>query len=69
MEKSYKEAKVNIKKALDERGVSAYELAKRLGVEQSDVSKLLNKRKNPTLRTLNKIGKAIGCKVSDLIEQ
>ena len=68
MRKNYKEAKVNILKILKAKKISQYELAKRLNVPSDYVTRIIQ-RKNPTIKTLNKVGKAIGCKVCDMIEQ
>ena len=59
---------VNRIAAVRERlGISQQELARRLKVRQSTVSRMEQKRANLTLGTLRKIAKALGCSVHQLI--
>lgn len=64
-----KPAKFRLKKVLKEKDVSQYELAKRLGVHTNNVSRMVKPGYNPTLKTLNKLADALGCKVTDFIEE
>jgi DNA-binding XRE family transcriptional regulator len=48
-------------------GITQKELARRLKVRQSTVSRMEHKNANLTLATLRKIAKALGCSVHQLI--
>ncbi len=64
----YKEAKFDLKTTLKEHNLTQYKLAKIMGVDSNQISVWVKKNHNPTLKTLNKIAKAIGCKVPDLLD-
>lgn len=64
-----KKARLKIRKALEERGVSQYELAKRLGLQTQHITKMVKPEFNPTFKTLTRIAEAVGCSVSDLIDE
>lgn len=64
-----KRPKLKIKSALKERGVSQYELARRLGLQTQHITKMVKITYNPTFYTLVRIAEAIDCKVRDLIEE
>lgn len=57
-----------IKEVAKENGTTITEVANKLGVLQPAISRTIN---NPriTLEDLEKIAKAIGCKVSDFMEE
>ena len=50
------------------KGITLQDLADKLGVARSTLANTLTK-KNPTLETLEKIAKALGVKVSDLLDE
>ncbi|MBP3663646.1 MAG: helix-turn-helix transcriptional regulator [Tyzzerella sp.] len=50
------------------KGITLQDLADKLGVARSTLANTLTK-KNPTLETLEKISKALGVKVSDLLDE
>lgn len=50
------------------KGITLQKLADKLGVARSTLANTLTK-KNPTLETLEKISKALGVKVSDLLDE
>lgn len=58
---------LRIKELLKEKGVTAKQLAEKLGKSESSVS-LTIKNGNPTADTLEKIAVALGCDVSELFE-
>ena len=55
-------------KLLKERNMTAYRLAKESGVSRGQLSDLINgKKPNPSINTVIKIAKVLGCKVDDII--
>src|SRR3989344_2788828 len=50
----------NLKHLREERGVSQNELVRRMGGDRAYVSAIENGKKNPTLRTTEKLAKALG---------
>ena len=56
-----------IKDVLREKGVTQKDLASRLGISEPVVSVMVGG--NPTLQTLNDIAKALGVRVSELIDE
>lgn len=58
---------MRIKEVLKEKGVTAKELADRLGVTQPSISFAING--NPTVETLERIAAALGVQVTDLFEK
>lgn len=64
-----KEPRLILEKVLKAKGMSKYEFSKRLGVATSNSAKYFKKDFNPTLKTLTKWSKILGCKISDLIEE
>jgi len=62
-------AKLKIKAALQERGISQYQLAQLLGLQTQHITKMVKANYNPTFKTLVKVSEAIGCKVKDLIDE
>lgn len=69
MAKQYKTPKLRIRKALDEHGISGYELAKRLGKSGHQITRMFKPDYNPKWSSLVEIANAIDCPVSDLYEQ
>lgn len=66
MAKKYKVATQQIVKTMEKHGVTQYRLSKILGIRTDMVNRMVHS-KNPTLKTLNKLAKAIDCRVSELI--
>ena len=58
----------NIRKALEIKGITSNELAKKIDVSATYISYLLNNKRNAGIKTLEKIAKVLGCKVSDLFD-
>lgn len=56
-----------IKKIMDEKNITAYELSKRSGISQSTFSNLINRGNDPSLETLKNICNGLGIKMSDLM--
>jgi len=59
--------KNHIAEMRDQAGMSQKELARRLDVRQSTVSRMERENANLTLATLKKVAKALGCNVHQLI--
>ena len=58
---------MRVKELLKEKGMTAKELAKKMGVSEGALSKSLSG--NPTLDKLNEISSALGVPISELFEQ
>lgn len=57
-----------LREALKKKRVTVYQLAKRLGIRYEHAFRLC-RVKNPTLKTMNRLAAAIGCRVRDLIKE
>lgn len=57
-----------IKTIRQEKGLSQYELAKRADISQSFLSYIEKGEKSPTVRTLEKITKAVEIPLEELVE-
>lgn len=57
-----------IKKLRLAKGLSQSQVAKELGADKSFMSNLENGRKNPTLKTLIKLAKALGVTMDQLMK-
>lgn len=67
---SYRLLTAQLRKVAKEQGdTSGYAIAKRTGLTEPTISKLLNGRTQPGLKTLLLIRKAYGCTIDDLIEE
>lgn len=64
-----KEGKLKIKEILKEKDISQYELAKRLQIPSHHVTNMVKPSFNPTFKTLQKISKALECKIKELIDE
>ena len=60
--------KLRVTECCKTKGITLQKLADKLGVARSTLANTLTK-KNPTLETLEKISKALGVKVSDLLDE
>lgn len=58
----------NISKIRKEKGLSQEELALRAGIDKSYISHVENGLKNITCYKLNQIAKALGVKITELLE-
>lgn len=67
---------LNIKKAIDERGLLVKDVAKRMGITPTALSQQINGKiykgrrvaSNPSVEVLTRIADAIGCDVVELFE-
>ena len=59
---------VKIKAIRERRGLTQEQLAEKAGIGRSYLARLETARQDPTLSTLEKIAKALGVKISKLIE-
>ena len=57
---------LNIKRVLKERGLTATQIAERMGVTNVALSQHMNG--NPSVQTLERIAQAIGCDVAELFD-
>lgn len=62
-------AKLILGEVLKKRKLSKRQFAKRLGAHYHSVFQFFRPGYNPTLKTLERWAKAIGCKVRDLIRE
>jgi DNA-binding Xre family transcriptional regulator len=62
-------AKLDLESALKKAGLSKRKFAQELGIAYHNVFRLFHKDANPTLSTMNKWAKILGCKVRDLIKE
>ncbi|MCR4800374.1 MAG: helix-turn-helix domain-containing protein [Bacteroidales bacterium] len=60
---------LRVKELLKERGLTAKELAKQLGIAEASLSMQIKNGANPTLSSLEKIAKALDVPVYDLFEK
>jgi transcriptional regulator with XRE-family HTH domain len=63
-----KKPRLKIKKVLEQHKMSQYQLAERMGLQTQHITKMVRETYNPQFNTLIRIAEAIGCNVSDLIE-
>ncbi len=59
--------KIDVVKALNDRGYNSYKLKKNKALSQGTIAKLKNKG-NVTLETLNAVCVMLKCQISDIIE-
>lgn len=58
---------MRFKETLEKYGITQMELADRLGINRVSVSRLLSEKNDIRLSTIEKIAKAIGCNISELV--
>jgi transcriptional regulator with XRE-family HTH domain len=58
---------LNIKTAIAMRGLTATQVAKRMGISTSTLSAMINE--NPTLSSLERIAEALRCDVAELFDR
>lgn len=61
--------RVHIERVLKKKGISHRRLAKLLGKEPKNISRLFRDGYNPRFNTLIEIARVVGCRVRDLIEE
>lgn len=59
----------NVRALRQEAGLSQAELADRVGVSQTWISRLELGQGNPTLSTLNRLAEAFDVRIADLLEE
>lgn len=59
----------NVEKLLKKRGLKQYELAKLADCSPSTISDLIKGKKMPRVRALERIAKALNCKMEDLFKE
>ena len=58
-----------VAQAREEKGFSQRDLSKSSGVMQAEISKIEQGKGNPTISTLQKLSKSLGCPITSLIMQ
>ena len=67
-EQNYLEAfAYNLDYIMKDEGINKSELAKRRNIGKSTISKYLNAKKMPTIKTISNICYALGCEFEDII--
>lgn len=61
--------RTNVRKIMDANGVTMTELAARVGTSRPGVSRILSGEDNVTLPRADRIAKALGCKLTDLLTE
>lgn len=62
-------AKLNLAAILKRKRISKRKFAQMLGISYHNVFRLFHEGQNPTLSTMTKWAKLLGCKVRDLIKE
>ena len=60
---------LRVKELLKEQGITAKELASRIGITEGAISQSIKEGANPSLQTLTKIATALNVPISELFEQ
>lgn len=58
----------NVRRIREEKGMTQIELCRKLEVDRAYMSNIENGKKNPTLATIEKIAKALGVSLDELIK-
>lgn len=67
-EEAVAQAAIVIAQCLERCGMSQRELAQRLGISEGRISQILSAESNPTVKTLARVGRALGCRLQlDLV--
>ena len=67
-EQNYLEAfAYNLDYIMQDEGINQSELAKRSNIGKSTISKYLNAKQMPTMKTISNISYALGCEFEDII--
>jgi transcriptional regulator with XRE-family HTH domain len=56
----------NLRLLREQKGITQFELAGRAHVSQSHISDIERNRKNPTIKVLDKLVKALDCSITDI---
>lgn len=56
----------NLRLLREQKGITQFELASRAHVSQSHISDIERNRKNPTIKVLDKLVKALDCSITDI---
>ena len=68
-EQNYLEAfAYNLDYIMQDEGINQSELAKRSNIGKSTISKYLNAKQMPTIKTISNICYALGCEFEDIIQ-
>lgn len=59
---------MNLKKIRKDKGLTQNELAKKLGMRPSAISRYEHEFRSPNLKTAQKLAEILGCSIDDLIE-
>jgi len=59
----------NLKKIRTQKKMSQGDMARVLGVDRGYISNIENGKRNPTLATIDKLAKALGVSVEELLKQ
>ena len=59
---------LRIKEVLKEQGITAKELAERVGISRENMTNIINEKSKPSFDTLIKISEAINVPMSELFE-
>lgn len=65
--KDMKDSRSPVRGARLAAGLSQAELARRAGMDHTFISRIESGRTSPDVRTLQRLAKAIGCPVADLV--
>lgn len=58
----------NLRDLMKETGSTQEELSEKTGIDQSTISRYLNKKRMPTVRAIVNLTYALNCNISDLID-
>lgn len=56
---------IRLRKILERKGMSQFELSERTGITPSDICNYVNGKTSPTFYRVDKIAKALGCSVDE----
>ena len=59
----------NVEKYMNKRKLKQFELAKLAGVGKATISDLINGKKMPTVKLLEKVAAVLGCTMADLFKE
>lgn len=68
MNNSAKKLGVNIKRIREAKGMTQGDLCRKLEIDRAYMSNVENGNKNPTLATIEKIAKALGVSIDELMK-
>ncbi|OGY85278.1 MAG: DNA-binding protein [Candidatus Kerfeldbacteria bacterium RIFOXYA2_FULL_38_24] len=68
MSNSVKKLAINIKRIRTEKNMTQGDLCRATGLDRAYISNIESAKKNPTLKTIEKIAKALGVSVDELMK-